>query len=378
MKPPAPPAAGLSAPLQLAVVGMEGRQRQLLEMVVVRHRPDSVRLAPEAEAAACLVDLDSVGAGERLRQIRLAGQRPLLLVSVTAPDATTLAGDIFVAKPISTPALIEALDELARRCAPQAEPAPVESVPVPTPPVLVVVAPAAVENPEPAREPDPVAAEGPASTSPAYYDPGRYLQGVAMAAAREAAARGQTALIRGPWPSLTLLPAQGLALIAGSEELLQQFAVQADMAQRAKVSYLPAPDSAAALADAVPLDSLIWKLALWAARGRLPAGTDPDRPVRLRQKPDLSRLGAVPGGPQLALHWSGHAASPRALPELLDLPPEQVHSFFSAARALDLIDHAEPAIAVPTAAAANSDRGDDPPYVPGSFARRFLARLRGG
>jgi hypothetical protein len=361
-------------PLQLAVVGMEGRQRQLLEMVVARHRPDSVRLAPEAEAAACLVDLDSVGATDRLRQIRLAGERPLLLVSVTAPDATTLAGDLFVAKPISTPALIEALDELARRCAPQAVP-----VPVPTPPVLVVVPPAAVELPEPIGAPDPVAAEAPSSTAPAYYDPGRYLQSVAIAAAREAAARGQTALIRGPWPSLTLLPAQGLALIAGSEELLQQFAAQADMAQRAKVSYLPAPDSTAALADAVPLDSLIWKLALWAARGRLPAGTDPDRPVRLRRQPDLSRLGTASGGSRLALHWSGQAASPRALPELLDLPPEQVNSFFSAARALDLIDdRPEPAIAVATAAAANSDRGDDPPYVPGSFARRFLARLRGG
>jgi len=378
-------------PLLLAVLGMDERQLTVLTMVITRHCRDEVQVVPEARAQACLLDMDSLRAGERLLELRRrTPPLPLLLVSVQPLADEALGDDLFVKKPIATEKLLEGLTALTSRCLTSREPPAIAAVPV----EVDVAAAAPAEEP---TQPSPVAtmasatndssneqyllgtatdidASDPGQLFRIHYDPARYLQGLVADVSQEAAARGQAALIRGPWPSITLMPTLGLAQIAGSDEHLRVYGIQPDMASRAKVSYLPLPVGAQRQPGVLPLESLVWKLSLWASRGRLPARTPLDTRVRLRAQPDFSRLAMTPGAARIAVFWSNRSGTLAETPSILQLPQRQVFGFYSAAKAVGLITEQANA-----ATATNDVKGPDTEpakYVPGSFARRFLARLR--
>ena len=380
-------------PLLLAVVGMDERQLTVLEMVIARHCRDKVQVVPEARARACLLDMDSLRAGERLLELRRRSPPlPLLLVSVQPLADAVLGDDLFVKKPIATDRLLEGLTALTSRCLTSRQPeataavaaedavegtaaAPAEEPVKPIP--LATTAPATNDSDDEQYllgTATDVDASDPGQLFRIHYDPARYLQGLVADVSQEAAERGHSALIRGPWPSITLMPTLGLAQIAGADEHLRVYGIQPDMASRAKVSYLPVPVGAQRQPGVLPLDALVWKLSLWASRGRLPARTPLDTRVRLRAQPDFSRLAMTPGAARIAVFWSNRSGTLAETPGILQLPQRQVFGFYSAANAVGLI--AEPANAATAINDGNVPDTEPVKYVPGSFARRFLARLR--
>ena len=371
-------------PLLLAVLGMDERQRTVLEMVIARHCRDKVQVVPEARAQACLLDMDSLRAGERLLELRRRSPPlPLLLVSVQPLADAVLGDDLFVKKPIATDRLLEGLTALTSRCLTSRQPeataavaaAPAEEPPKPIP--LAIAAPATNDNDDEQYllgTAIDIDASDPGQLFRIHYDPARYLQGLVADVSQKAAERGHSALIRGPWPSITLMPTLGLGQVAGADEHLRVYGIQPDMASRAKVSYLPLPVGAQRQPGVLPLDALVWKLSLWASRGRLPARTPLDTRVRLRALPDFSRLAMTPGAARIAVFWSNRSGTLAETPGILQLPQRQVFGFYSAAKAVGLI--AEPANAATTMDDAKGPDIESAKYVPGSFARRFLARLR--
>jgi hypothetical protein len=222
---------------------------------------------------------------------------------------------------------------------------------------------------------DPVAnsvRDGATAHLPAtHYDPERYLQGLVTRACQAALSRDQAVHIDGLWPTITLLPSTGTAIIAGGEDALAAHAALPDLLSSARLTFTPAPRFSPNHPDAVPLDALLWQLALAASRGRLPVGTPVDQVCALREWPNFTRLAPAPGAMGIAALWTQEPLSLLGTAEALRLPHSDVFAFFSGTRALGLlVDDPQPA--------PPPSRPAPTPVARPGLLRRALARLRVG
>ena len=92
------------------------------------------------------------------------------------------------------------------------------------------------------------------------------------------------------------------------------------------------------------LDAFLWKLALWASRGRLPLGTDLNTPLVLKRWPNLTRLLTPPHATRIAGLW---AREPIVLSQsitMLGIPQRYVFAFYSACVVHDIVAPAKRAL----------------------------------
>jgi hypothetical protein len=81
-------------------------------------------------------------------------------------------------------------------------------------------------------------------------------------------------------------------------------------------------------------ETLIWKVAIWTARGRLFNGMDPEKQLQLSTKPDFSRFLTLPNCEAISDVWVGHKVSALDVVKILDVPQRVVFSFMSGAYSL--------------------------------------------
>jgi len=384
-------------------------------------------LAPDDDARGAIVDLDGPGGDRRLAgQRQLHPRRPLILLALKPAPPQVLGSDLQVLKPVQVKELVGALVQLRDRARPGASPvraepepqpvpvpaelalvpvpAPVpkpipvpvpKPIPVPVPKPIPVPAPApapaparskltrprllllpGIDDPPPttATEADVVRAEH-AELPASHYDPNRYLQGLVVQACRAALSRDQAVHVDGLWPTITLLPSTGTAIIAGGKAALDPHATLPDLLSSARLTFTPAPRFSPSHPDAMPLEALIWQLALAASRGRLPAGTPLDRSCALGGWPNFTRLAPAPGAMGIAALWTQAPHTLLDTARTLRLPHSHVFSFYSAADALGLVvdDHDPPPPPPPPPA-----RPSPAPTARPGFLRRAFARLHVG
>jgi len=111
-------------------------------------------------------------------------------------------------------------------------------------------------------------------------------------------------------------------------------------------------------------EDVLWNVALWTSRGRLPKGTDPRQPQRLMAWPNFTRVAAVPNAMRICALWSRETISPVDVARRLQLPQRVVFTFYSAAVSAGLM---EAGSARPEAAA--------PPAAPEPRRRSLFARI---
>ena len=283
-------------------------------------------------------------------------RRPLVLLSLTPLEEELVGRDLVLAKPIKLDDLVARLAALRER---------LHEVPVapgaPAAPAAVAAAPprkddwgrpAAAGDMEArahaARLLDNEQANALIGTAPdidptdpdqlakAYYDPSRFLQSLVIQARDSAAARGQAVFIRGPWPEIVLDPVRHLAYVAGADTRLRPYCLQPELLHQGRLEYIDAALVSREESGAIELDALIWKLALWASRGRLPRGTPVDVPVTLDRWPNFPRLLLAPGAMGIAALWAHEPHTLIHTAEALNLPQRSVFSFYSATAALGL------------------------------------------
>ncbi|WP_295388584.1 hypothetical protein [uncultured Thiodictyon sp.] len=354
-------------PLRVAVVGMEVRQVKTLELAFQGPCRDACMLVDEPQAQACIVDMDSYQASTALAELRRRDPlRPLILLSLAPLAPAVVASDLVLAKPISLDDLVARLGvlrERVRQAALAAAAAQREAATVPLADdasAMIVVAkriddwgrPAVAGDPQArsrvARLLDQEQANALIGTAPdidpsdphqlvkAYYDPSRFLQSIVIAARDSAHARGQGVRIQGPWPEIVLDPLRGLARIADADHRLRPYGLQPAALQQSRLEYIERLVLLHGQFRTVALDALIWKLALWAARGRLPLDTPVDVPVQLQRWPNFTRLTLAPGAMSIAALWAREPHSLIRTAEVLNLPQRSVFAFYSAAAALGL------------------------------------------
>ncbi len=83
-------------------------------------------------------------------------------------------------------------------------------------------------------------------------------------------------------------------------------------------------------------ETVLWQVALWTARGRLPNTLEPEKAVRLMRWPNFTRLQITPHALRIAAAWTQKAMSPLQIAEALEIPQRYVFSVASAADALGL------------------------------------------
>jgi len=86
--------------------------------------------------------------------------------------------------------------------------------------------------------------------------------------------------------------------------------------------------------------TLMWKVALWSAMGRVPTGTDPERPVKLAYWPNFTRIFLPHHAIQIAALWSHHPTSLFKTADMLGIEHRYVFSFYSAASAIGAVTFA--------------------------------------
>ena len=172
------------------------------------------------------------------------------------------------------------------------------------------------------------------------YDTRRYLQGALGKAQRKAREKNYNILIEFGSGTISIDVKRSLAQMGmGSFQLRELASFPLNM-EKVNIRVLPRRQvrvDPASGRTIVPLDTLIWKAALFASRGRAPEGTNLDVPVSLKHWPNFTRLLLSPGALRMAALWTQHSFSISQLIKTLKLPNTDVLSFYSAVHAIDLI-----------------------------------------
>lgn len=369
-------------PLRIGAIGLDERQRNALKMVFEGVCRKAYCFAENGPPQAWIVDLDHLGAVEGLQAgWRTHGAHPVLFLSVNTPDQVLVDGEVVKAAHLRKPftidcfvSLLPALAKAAREAAPVVAPAHESRVEAGRVAVACESSRAArLLNDEVAyglvgNAPD-VDLGDPAQCEPIYYAPDRYLQGRLARAWQRAKEAAQPLAVDGPWPSFVLFPAENLVQLAEPVRHYRPTAIVPDLQGESRETLLDIRQKPSG--ECLPYEVFLWKLTMWAARGRLPYGTPLDVPVFLRWWPNLTRLDVSPSALAIAALWSREPHPLARTTQVLGVPQRLVFAFYSATRAIDLCGLSGRAVD-----SMLEPQALPPKSKPQSFLGRVLDKLR--
>ena len=210
----------------------------------------------------------------------------------------------------------------------------------------------------------------------ASYNPKDYFQGYVESAIKVSQAKGQIRQLNSGWNPLIIFPHNHEVWLDADEKQLRAFAgLTLNNTLDIKMSVTPMdPDSSTelkALENFHAMDAFLWKLACWASKGRYPVTLDINHPVYLKSWPNFTRLLVTPHALRIsALLIQG----PRTLAnvaKVLDIKPQYVFVFISAACALGLTGQTK------TAADALIPSPEIKPNKEKGLLSRIISKLRG-
>lgn len=349
------------SPLRLGVLGLDARQVNLLRMFLRGPCQNGAVIVAEGEAEAYLVDLDNrQGARLLAEQKETHPGAPFIVLSLKQHAACE--GAIFVQKPAQTQGLLAAIEQ-ARAWAASRQTQHAGSEAVQATPLKIVKAAGQAdasmhkvamlldeqgfrsylghrENVDPTE---------PAQVATLYYEPREYLQGYVQNACTLALSTQEAICMETPWKSLTILPQQRLVWIDADEAQLRaacgipfrriasvdiggsgQPTVKVQRLEPGQLEQVLSRD------NLMPLDALLWKIALWTSKGRIPHGVDLKQAARLKRWPNFTRLLVTPHALRIAalLYQRPYALFEAA--RILGIRQQYVFALFSAAHAQGL------------------------------------------
>lgn len=84
-------------------------------------------------------------------------------------------------------------------------------------------------------------------------------------------------------------------------------------------------------------NTVLWQVALWSSRGRLPKGITPNTPISLAFWPNFTRLTITPFAIAMASTWVQNTATAGDIAKQMDIPQRYVFAFVAAADAVGLL-----------------------------------------
>jgi hypothetical protein len=376
----------------IAFLGLPALDEAVLTMVIERFLGAELVIAPPDEAHTALIDGDSNRQPGLVSEWRRRNpQAPAIVLSLSPGEDST--STIHVRRPINIEILIAALRRLhsdlqtrrqpSLRLVPAAGPDPEDvpsvrsgqdgkppsavtanrrassSTPGPgaTRPAGAIAAPLPIQ-PVALLSDDQVEAEGrdycgmatdlpladprrrgaplpPDIALQLYFDPDMRLLGLLRRAARLAADSGDAVLIRSPHGSLQVLGSSPPRVFSTIEvAALRPLCSSSLFSETLEVAPIQPQPQDGSFFEYSPL---LWKIALWSSRGRLPRGTDPYSVVRVLRSPDWQLLVKTPYADAIWALWVSEPVSIVDTAARLHLPQRYVFALYSAAQLLGLV-----------------------------------------
>jgi hypothetical protein len=210
----------------------------------------------------------------------------------------------------------------------------------------------------------------PAQFAKASYDPKEYFQGYIQSAFMVCRAKGQIMQVQSGWKPILIFPHTHEVWLDADDPQLRAFAgIKLNPSSISKMSISPVNGQTMGLGGSLDkfqsMDAFLWKLACWTSKGRYPRMIDYTQPVYLKCWPNFTRLLITPHALRIAaLLMQG----PRTLPNVaraLDIKPQYVFVFASAACALGLMGQAK----------READNLVQPPAVKAAKGQGLLSRI---
>lgn len=317
--------------VRVAALGFDQAMRQSLELLFTHRTRDALRLSEDDDADVYLYDTDTQSGRQLVRAHReLHPARPALLVSGTPHEQNEHR---VIRKPISAHALISAIAAVtrgARRTA--AANGKDTAVNVPEAPDNAAGAPAKARK------------RSMPTGQALYYEPAHFVLGEVLQALSDARKQERIAHLHcSNGLDIVLDPfADAVYTNASEAQLLQLGALTVHGADGIKTKIRlhnqkqlsMVIDPHAAAINTWPLDSFMWKLTLVTARGRVPVDTDLQKPVYIRQWPNLTRLEQTPEATRIIALWIRQPRSILSLFGTLMVPLEHILDVYGAACAI--------------------------------------------
>lgn len=348
-------------------LGLDARFKAMLQVFFERRRRTSYRFA-NRQADIIVADLDAMGVRDGLavaRQDRTS--MPTILFSIDASDYKTGGDLVVLRKPFTVKQLVSAFDimDLKVRVGKQRL-------------TVLSIARSAQSGSSLSREDDPVvereaprdhySAAASLSGKGSYvklntllsmaleqnideeeheYDAGHYLQGALLKAHRKARKNNKNILIEFGSGSITVDVKRSLVQMRMGSFQLRELASFPLNKDQVNISLLPRRQARVDLESGrniTSLEALIWKITLFASRGRAPKGTSLSVPVSLKHWPNFTRLLLSPGALRMAALWTANSVSISQLSKTLKLSSDDVLNFYSAAHAIELVQLGDAAV----------------------------------
>lgn len=336
-----------SSPFHVATIGVDKQTIKILELVFQGPAKGAYSLvATPQQADAVIFDFDCLSAETLWKEYRdKCAHLPTMIFSLQVREMTNT---VFVQKPLQIERVLKGLATL-------------QTLPnIPAPPPVQIVATShsthdvklaqelAIEEKEKAiheycghlEDVDPNVSD---QIEKIYYDPSKYLQGFLEKAYQMSQEQPQAGIwIEGLSDPLILRGEDNLlqCAIGWNEQKLRTMTL---MPLTKRLQFRPIDAKEIKQLEAKynftkqSLDNVLWKIALWTARGHIPRGVNPHHRVVLNEWPNFTRLIVTPHALQITALWAARPTSLLETAHHLNIKQRYVFSLFSAATALKLI-----------------------------------------
>lgn len=373
----ADPALAALEPLGVALVAMDRRMINLLELFFQNYCMKRYYVEAEAKADLCILDLDGYQGRELWNeQVKQYPKRPVILLAFNDPEISNV---LVLRKPVTMKKLQTTLAEAREQLSLVQGKAPAivapTPAPVPTPPSppetpadkageptaieRTSAVAAAGQQPEEAAASERKASRAamlldemkdhpvigsapdidgadPKQFPRVQFDPGSYLLGHVVQAVELTKKKDLPVRLEHPRGGMTFYPDGKDVLVEMSERQLYILSSVPIQSRDVSIKTLKAPPVKGPGAESMSQSALLWQLTLWSARGRIPQTIQPTDLVVLRHWPNMTRLQGFPHAIRIAaLLMQG----PRSLIDtaaVLGVPQRFVFAFYSAASVVGL------------------------------------------
>ncbi len=375
--------------IKVAMFGMDDRTQNIIMMFLAKNTKIPTAIVSRGEQTVAIVDLDGVDSQRIWMDLRRQFHGPAIVLSVREQ---TLRNAFCLAKPFNAQAFLAVLEQVhntlaqpttpsvtqpaARLMAAPAQaatpiavsnaspPAPTTSpapnlAPKAAPPASADAANPRPELPLPADQPSRAAQlisddtddesgflipdevyTDPARRAQVFFNPSQTLLGLCKLASKQAQTANSVARIDGFVKPCYVYPDTKHLFTEMRWRYLKSISMMDLAASPVKLSLISA-DSIPAVSSKDPrihnAEEMIWSIATWSSRGRVPTGTPLDHPVHLRHWPNLTRLSEIPGAMQMSALWIKQPTSLLDTAVFLGIPYRHVFSFYVACQTLGLV-----------------------------------------
>lgn len=363
--------------LNIALLGMSPRNTATFTYFIQKQASKSFQVSKPEDADTCIIDFDMPNGIKQWHESGL-NKKPAIILSNVDPNKSK---SIWVKKPINTAELMEAISGLLKLIAsadqsaekPNADPllkginqqqkSLDKSSKKSTSSVTEVTKPKSamgyqnkfIDTQSPSLNLSQQSiieccgshADGdhrsPDFINQVTYDPDRSLLEPIKQAIKLARDKNTVVELRGLQLDFLVMPGGEKIFVDLYNRLIRHISA---IAMQKKLTTMALPMSLAECHQKYPNDhcnmhhtsTVLWQVALWSARGRLPSTVMPGQSLSITSWPNFTRLTVTPYAIAMASIWVKNSFSPLEVAEQMQIPQRYVFAFISGLSAVDLIE----------------------------------------